>query len=111
MKLQPIVYVTDMQRSVEWYTQVLDTPPAYSSEVWTAIVVGDATLGIHHTDNRSAESNSQLSIIAEQPLEDIATRLTAAGIPIDRAICDEPFGRSLVVRDPDGSPVQINEQQ
>ncbi len=111
MKLQPIVYVTDMTRSVDWYTQVLDATPTYSSEVWTAIAVGDATLGIHLTENRPAASNAQLSLIAEGPLKNIVNRLTAAGVAIDGAICDEPFGRSLVVRDPDGSPVQINEDQ
>ncbi|MDH3540268.1 MAG: VOC family protein [Acidimicrobiia bacterium] len=109
MKLQPIVYTTNMERAVDWYGKVLAANPIYTSDIWTSFAVGDAALGIHHVEERAAASNVELSLIATSPLEEVHGRLVAAGIAIERGIQDEPFGRSLLLRDPDGSAVQVNE--
>ena len=109
MKLQPIVYVTDMDRAVSWYSIVVNAQPAYQSAAWTSIPVGNATLGLHITDDRPTHSYLALSLVATEPLQGIANRLEASGITIARADQDEDFGRSLVVVDPDGTPIQINE--
>ena len=111
MKLQPIVYVTDMERAVEWYCTVLDVQPGYRSPAWTSLVVGDAMLGLHITQNRPTDSHVALSLIASEPLEAVAQRLQAAGITISKPICEEDFGRSLVVIDPDGTVIQVNEHR
>lgn len=111
MRLQPIVYTANMDRTVEWYRKVLDADPSYSSDVWTSIPVGDATLGIHLTANHVPESNVELSLIATESLESLTGRLAAAGVIPQRGIQDEAFGRSLVLEDPDGSLVQINEHR
>jgi predicted enzyme related to lactoylglutathione lyase len=111
MELQPIVYVTDMKRAVDWYSTVLDVGPAYQSPAWTALPVGDATLGLHITDIRPTESYLALSLVAKRPLEEVVQRLESAGISIGREIRDEDFGRSLVVIDPDGTAIQINEHR
>jgi hypothetical protein len=42
--------------------------------------------------------------VVDEPLEEVATRL-----PLHRGIADEAFGRSVVVRDPDGTLIQVNE--
>ncbi len=111
MKLQPIVYVTDMARSVEWYSTVLDVRPAYQSPAWTALPVGDATLGLHIIETRPTDSHAAVSLVATEPLESVASRLEAAGITIAKPICEEDFGRSLVVVDPDGTAIQVNEHR
>lgn len=111
MELQPIVYVTDMDRAVDWYGTVLDVRPAYQSPEWTALPVGNATLGLHITDVRPAESYLALSLVAERPLEEVVERLESAGITIATEIRDEGFGRSLLVIDPDGTAIQVNEHR
>jgi hypothetical protein len=37
-------------------------------------------------------------------------RLRAAGVPLERDIADESFGRSIRLRDPDGLPISVNER-
>lgn len=111
MKLQPIVYVTDMERAVGWYSTVLDAQPGYQSPAWTSLPVGDATLGLHIIESRPTESQVALSLVATQPLEELAQRLESAGIPIAKPICEEDFGRSMVVVDPDGTAIQVNEHR
>jgi len=51
------------------------------------------------------------SFVAEEPLEAIAARLRAAGFPPEGEAVDQEWGRSLFVRAPDGTVVQIDEQQ
>lgn len=51
----------------------------------------------------------ELSLVATEPLEAVLERLGAAGIEPVRGISDEAFGRSVVLEDPDGTPVQVNE--
>jgi hypothetical protein len=42
--------------------------------------------------------------------EQVERRLLAAGFPPEGTIVDEEWGRSLLVRAPDGSIVQVDEQ-
>ena len=109
MRLQPIVYTTDMDGSVAWYSSVLAIDPVYASDMWTAIPVGDATLGIHRVEAMPDRSRMELSLVATTPLEDVVARLEAAGVEVERGIQDETFGRSILLRDPAGNPVQVNE--
>jgi len=51
-----------------------------------------------------------LAFVADEPLEDVAGRLRAAGFPPEGEIVDQEWGRSLFVRAPDGAVLQIDEQ-
>ncbi|NND03381.1 MAG: hypothetical protein HKN91_11395 [Acidimicrobiia bacterium] len=109
MQLQPIIYTTDTATAVDWYTKMLNAPAAYSSEAWTAIPVGDGTLGIHHVEARPKHTYVEISLVSKEPLEGVIARLDEVGIEPEEGIKEQPFGRSVLFRDPDGAPVQINE--
>jgi hypothetical protein len=104
MRLQPIVYVTDMAVSTKWYSQLLDAAPTVASEHWSTFAVGGSPLALHLVDQSLSAGNVELSLVADEPLEQIADRLTP-----HRSIAEEPFGRSLVMADPDGTLIQVNE--
>ena len=108
MKLTSIVYVTDMQRSLAFYRILCDSIHSESS-MWSELLIGDARLALHHVDQMPKESRIELAFLADGTLEQVVTHLQANGIPLDREISDEAFGRSLRLRDPDGLPIQINE--
>ena len=109
MRLQPIVYTTATAPVVGWYRTVLGVEPGYSSEMWTSFPVGDGYLAVHHVDTLPEGSRIELSLVATEPLEDVVARLESGGVELERGIRDEPFGRSILLRDPDGNPVQVNE--
>ena len=109
MKLQPIIYTTEMDQTVDWYAKVLDTQPGYRSDVWTSFSVNGANLGIHRVDQLPSESRVELSLIADVPLEELVHDPTDKAVAVERGIQEETFGRSLVVKDPGGSLIQINE--
>lgn len=109
MKLQPIVYTTNMDQAVAFYGAVLGTEPTYRSAMWTSFAVGDAALGLHHVDALPEASRGELSLVATDALETVLARLAEAGIAPKEGIREQPFGRSFLLVDPDGSPLQVNE--
>ncbi len=111
MKLQPIVYTTDMESAVGWYSAVLGSGPAFRSDVWTSFAEGGAYLALHRVDVLPEESRVELSLVAGESLEKIMDRLAAVNIPVERGIQEETFGRSFLLRDPEGLVIQVNEHQ
>ncbi len=111
MKLTPLVYVTDMGKSVDFYTRLLPAARVVSSSpYWTELQVGDATLALHHAETVDHDQDGMgLGIEAATSLEDLVAALEAAGITSAGEICSQPFGRSVTVEDPDGLVIQINE--
>jgi uncharacterized glyoxalase superfamily protein PhnB len=109
VKLQPIIYTEDMKRAVDWYGTVIGSEPAFRSDMWTSFDLDGATLGIHRADSLAERGRVELSLVTTEPLEAVLLRLADHGIEPKQAIQDQPFGRSIVLDDPDGTPVQVNE--
>ncbi len=112
----PIVFVTDMAASVAFYRRLGFEPAGPVNEQWTELRAGDrALLALHGTDGTEpvspAHGRVELAFAAPGRLEDVLAELRAAGAEVVRGITDEPFGRSLVVADPDGLPLQVNEHR
>lgn len=104
MQLQPIVYVTDMHRSIDWYATLLGVAPAQASDHWTTFSLGDATLALHLADDQSGPGSVELSLVATGSLEEVSSRTSRSS-----AIDEQPFGRSFIAVDPDGTRIQVNE--
>lgn len=109
MKLQPIIYTEDMNRAVGWYGTVIGNEPASQSDMWTSFDLDGATLGIHRVETLAERGRVELSLVTAEPLEAVLLRLADHGIEPQQGIQDETFGRSIVLHDPDGTPVQVNE--
>ena len=111
MKLVPLVYVTDMERAIGFYTKLLPASSVVtSSPYWTELNVGGSTLALHLAENVThANDGMGLGLDAPTSLEDVVASLAEAGIAPASEICPQPFGRSLTVTDPDGLVIQINE--
>lgn len=112
----PIVFVRDMAAAVTFYQRLGFTARGQVTDQWTELRAGDrAVLALHASDGAEAEPASgshgrvELAFAAPGPLEEVLAELEAAGATIVRGITDEPFGRSLVVADPDGLALQVHE--
>lgn len=104
MRLQPIVYVTDMASSLGFYGRLLDALPAVTSEHWSTFDLDGATLALHLTDEATGAGMVELSLVADGPLEQTFERMVDPS-----PIVEQPFGRSFRVSDPDGTVIQVNE--
>lgn len=107
MILMPIVFVSEMERSITFY-ESLGFEVQSRSETWTELDAGGrAVLALHQADELPEHSERvQLALVAEEPLEHVAQQFASAR---QRPIADEAFGRSLILRDPDGLEIQVNE--
>lgn len=99
----PIVYVTDMDASLAFY-ESLGFEIMSRSEMWSRLRAGDGAVLALHGAGPEGAAQVELALVAEEPLERVAER-----VPPRRGIADEAFGRSLVVEDPDGMRIQVNE--
>lgn len=113
LKLMPIVYVSQMARSLDFYL-ALGLQPDYLQRdgVWSSLKAGDAALGLHTLEPLPPLQETDrvaLALVSEGPLEALVERLAAQNIAPARGIRDESFGRSLVLRDPDGLLIQVNQ--
>ena len=111
MKLMPLVYVTDMDRSVLFYSKLLPASSVVtSSPYWTELSVGGASLALHLSETVDhAGDGVAVSFDAATTLEQVVVSLEEAGITPSGEICPQPFGRSVTVQDPDDLVIQINE--
>jgi catechol 2,3-dioxygenase-like lactoylglutathione lyase family enzyme len=108
MRVMPIRYSRDVEVAVRFYRALgLRFDAASRPGSWAELVAPSGSLGIHHASGDSA-GTCELAFVAEEPLEEVVTRLRAAGFEPD-AMADESFGRSVRVADPDGTWVQVNE--
>jgi catechol 2,3-dioxygenase-like lactoylglutathione lyase family enzyme len=112
MKIMPIRYVADVAAATRFYTALgLVQGDSARSGNWTELNGSGGMLGLHAASTASEQDTPgrvELSFETQEPLEALAERLTAAGFEPE-AIVDENFGRSLLVVDPDGVLVQVNE--
>ncbi len=111
MRLQPIVYTTDMPAAVRWWSVILDVEPGFASDMWTSFDVGGAVLALHGTAGLPDASRCEMSLISEVPLEVAVGRLAEHGLHPVSDIVEQDFGRQVAYRDPDGNTVQINEHR
>lgn len=111
MKLMPLIYVTDMERAIGFYSRLLPVSSVVtSSPYWTELNVGGASLALHLAENVDhAGDGVAVSFDAATTLEQVVSMLGEAGIEPSGEICAQPFGRSVTVSDPDGLVIQINE--
>ena len=111
MKLMPLVYVTDMNVAVSFYTKLLPASTIVTtSPYWTELNVGGSSLALHISESVDhTEDGMALSFDAATTLEQVVSLLNEAGIEPSGEICAQPFGRSVTVTDPDGLVIQVNE--
>ena len=109
LSVMPIVYVTEMARSLQFY-RTLGFTVRNGGNMWSELQLGKSALALHHIENiPQGVQRMQLAMVAHRSLEAIVDQLEKAGIVLEHEIVDEAFGRSLLIHDPDGLAIQINE--
>lgn len=112
MRLLPVIFVQNTEASIEFYS-ALGLELGYRTDAgdWAELPASGGMLALH--SHASADTGQdpravELCFAADEPLEVTVERLTKAGFR-GGTIVEETFGRSLRTEDPDGRPIQINE--
>ena len=114
MKVRPIHFVPDVTEALRFYeTLGLEAGVRSRSGHWIELKAAGGELGLHDgaiAADGAGRTGLALNFVADEPLEAVAQRLLAAGFPPEGRIVDQEWGRSLFVQAPDGTVVQIDEQ-
>ncbi|MCU0492057.1 MAG: VOC family protein [Chloroflexaceae bacterium] len=112
--LQPmlIVYSPNLERAIEFYQRLGFQLTVWNRpRLWAELRWGETLLALHYVESlpRPQGSRAELSFVCRESLEAVVDRLEQAGITPEHPITDESFGRYIVICDPDGTRIQINE--
>jgi catechol 2,3-dioxygenase-like lactoylglutathione lyase family enzyme len=114
VRLRPIHFVPDLAEAVRFYEVLgLRSETRSRSGHWIELTAAGGDLGLHDAAiaaDGQGRTGVALNFVAEEPLEAIEQRLRDAGFPPDGTIVDQEWGRSLLVPAPDGTLIQIDEQ-
>ncbi len=114
-----IVFVSDMERSVSFYRDVLELPVKFESPHWSEFATEGATIALHLSDGESIESSDSGNTTAGrcrpgfcvQNLDEFHQKLIAREV----ACIQEPretFGsRISQYLDPDGLVFSVSEER
>lgn len=114
-----IVYVSDMQRSVAFYRDVLGLPLKFTSPGWTEFQTGSTTLALHMTgsekvalhEGRPPAGQAHLGFMVDDiqaAYEDLKERDVFFSLPPQKQVT----GRTLaVLHDPDGLGITLQQRQ
>ena len=111
-----IVFVSDMQKSVRFYRDVLGLPLKFESPEWTEFATEGTTLALHRGDpagtpppNRPTAGLCHLGFQVDD-LDEIHTRFTSQGVRCIQPPKKQDFGGRLATyADPDGLPLTFSD--
>ena len=108
LTLMPIAYVRSMAESLRFY-RALGLSLRHEGDTWSELGLGDAVLALHAMEKPPPGPSPVVAFVCRERLESLIDRLRTEGLSQPLEIVDEAYGRSLLLRDPDGLSIQINE--
>jgi lactoylglutathione lyase len=114
-----IVHVSDMQRAVSFYRDVLGLPLKFQSPGWTEFATGGATLALHgsrgtttrHDDPQSLPAGRCRPGLSVENLDEFHARILQLEVPCSQEP-KEVFGsRVAQYLDPDGLAISVSQQK
>lgn len=112
-----VIYVSDMERSVTFYRDILGLPLKFSSPGWSEFNNGGTTLALHRHmggEARSAEpaAGQTTLVFALDDLQGTYETLQAEGAHFAMAPQKQPSGQTFaILLDPDGFGITLQQKQ
>lgn len=109
-RLLPVVFPRNMDNALSFY-KMLGLEIQRRGKAWSEVIVGDTILGLQNDSDPSRGEKIQIVLVSSRPLEEVREQLIAHDYikENETEIADEGYGRSLLIHDPDGFPILINE--
>jgi lactoylglutathione lyase len=111
-----IIFVSDMDRSVAFYRDVLGFPVRQQSHKWTELDTGETTLALHlaeageHAHSHATMPAGHCHIGLTVPdLDAFHAEMVAKSVKCLQQPKKEDFGSLAIYADPDGLPFSVSE--
>ena len=113
-----IVFVSDMDRSVAFYRDVLGFPVTHQSHKWTEFSTEGTTLALHladaadhtHTHATTPAGHCQIGLTVAD-LDAFHKEMVGKGVKCVQPPKEEHFGRLAIYADPDEMPISVGEKE
>jgi lactoylglutathione lyase len=113
-----MILVSDMQRAVAFYREVLELPLRFESPNWTEFDTDGATIALHQAASPGVHANASGESRAGQcrpgfrvrNLDDFHQRIVAQGVPCIQEPKDVFGARVARYTDPDGLAFSVGEE-
>jgi len=108
-KMSPLFLVTDIDRSIEFYTKKLDFDLEFRYEDFYAGIIKN-NYSIHLKSGRPSvderknkRKNEDIDIVfSVEGVADLYEEFVNRSVEIIQSLCDRPYGREFYIIDPDG---------
>jgi len=105
----PVLYVTDIGRSVAFYTGHLGFAVVHDSGDFVTLSVGGTKVALNRSDGKDKSPGAQTIILVSDAIVEDYQYMVTSGVEIDLPLGDLGYGRTFIVRDCDGNKVEVIE--
>lgn len=105
-----ILLVSDMDKSMKFYRDVLELPVKNTSAEWVEFFSSGTVLALHPSKNKIRTKNSGVLVgFMVSDLESVAQKLKDKNVEFFKKPKEESFGKHAIIVDPDGHLISIAE--
>jgi lactoylglutathione lyase len=105
-----ILLVSDMDKSIKFYRDVLELPIKNTSSEWVEFFSSGTVLALHPSKSKNRTKNSGVLVgFMVSDLEPVATKLKDKKVEFFKEPKEESFGKHAIIADPDGHLISIAE--
>ena len=105
-----ILLVSDMDKSIKFYRDVLELPIKNTSSEWVEFFSSGTVLALHPSKSKSRTKNSGVLVgFMVGDLEPVAKKLKDKKVEFFKEPKEESFGKHAIIADPDGHLISIAE--
>ncbi len=105
-----ILLVSDMDKSMKFYRDVLELPVKNTSSEWVEFFSSGTVLALHPSKNKTRTKNSGVLVgFMVSDLESVAQKLKDKNVEFFKKPKEESFGKHAIIVDPDGHLISIAE--
>ena len=105
-----ILLVSDMDKSIKFYRDVLELPIKNTSSEWVEFFSSGTVLALHPSKSKSRTKNSGVLVgFMVSNLETVAKKLKDKKVEFFKELKEESFGKHAIIADPDGHLISIAE--
>lgn len=105
-----ILLVSDMDKSIKFYRDVLELPIKNTSSEWVEFFSSGTVFALHPSKSKSRTKNSGVLVgFMVSDLEPVAKKLKDKKVEFFKEPKEESFGKHAIIADPDGHLISIAE--
>ncbi len=107
-----ILLVSNMEKSIKFYSETLELPVKTRSNDWTEFFNNDTVLALHPAPKKKSmlkRGSGTLVGFEVTDLDSTVKRLREKRVKFFKKPKEEPFGKHAIVKDPDGHLISIAE--